>query len=147
MNKWLNCKCAGSWGDYAPLVLRVALGAVFAMHGYQKVFSIGHEGVTGFLTSLNIPLPSLMAYILAYGELIGGLFLILGFLTHWAAKFATVVAVVAFFTVHVSKGFWISDGGYEFIILIGAVAISLMITGAGKYSLDARWHRNSGNPN
>lgn len=143
MNKWLNCRCADKWQDYAPLVLRLALGAVFAMHGYQKVFSIGHEGVAGFLGSLSIPLPSLMAYILAYGELVGGVFLILGFLTHWAAKFATVVAIVAFFTVHVSKGFFISDGGYEFIILIGAAAISLMITGAGKYSLDARRQANS----
>ncbi len=142
MNKWLSCKCADSWKDYAPLVLRLALGAVFAAHGYQKVFTLGHEGVTGFLGSLGIPLPSLMAYILSYGELVFGVFLIIGFLTHWAAKFATVVAIVAFFTVHLKKGFFISDGGYEFIILIFAAAVSLMITGAGKYSIDAKRQSN-----
>lgn len=143
MNKFLGCNCFGKCADWAPLVLRVALGTVFFMHGYQKVFQTGVENVAGFLGSLSIPLPEFMAYILSYGELVGGALLIVGFLTHWAAKFATIVAVVAFFTVHVKNGFFISDGGTEFIILIGAAAVSLMITGAGKYSLDARWHKSS----
>lgn len=143
MHKFLGCNCVGKFGDWAPLVLRLALGTVFAWHGYDKIFTIGHEGVTGFLGSLSIPFPSLMAYILAYGEFIGGLLLIVGLFTHWAAKFATVVAIVAFFTVHASKGFSIANGGYEFIMLIGAASISLLITGAGKYSLDAKFRRNS----
>ncbi|MEK7176838.1 MAG: DoxX family protein [Patescibacteria group bacterium] len=143
MNKFLGCNCFGKCRDWAPLVLRLALGTVFAWHGYDKIFTIGHEGVTGFLGSLGLPLPSLMAYILAYGEFIGGLLLIVGLFTHWAAKFGLIVALVAFFTVHVSNGFSIANGGYEFIMLIGAASLSLLITGAGKYSLDARWHKNS----
>lgn len=139
LSKLLNCACGEKWADWAPLILRVALGVVFLGHGYQKVFTMGMPGVAGFLGSLGIPLPGLMAYILAYGELIGGALLIVGLLTHWVAKFDVIVAIVAFLTVHVSKGFFISGGGYEFIILIFAASVSLLITGAGKYSLDAVW--------
>lgn len=139
--KLISCGCADSWGDIAPLILRVVLGIIFAWHGYDKVFVKGMPAIGGFLGSLGIPLPELMAYILAYGELLGGIMLILGLLTHWVAKFDIIVALVAFVTVHMSKGFAVGGGGYEFIILIGAAAVSLMITGAGKYSLDAMWFK------
>lgn len=139
MYKLFLCTCSEKLSDLAPLVLRVALGAVFAWHGYDKIFSTGLPGVTGFLGSLGLPFPSLMAYILSYGEFIGGLLLIAGLFTHWIAKFDVIVAAVAFFTVHMSKGFSIAAGGYEYIMLIFAASVSLLITGAGKYSLDALW--------
>jgi putative oxidoreductase len=139
LNNVLNCDCGGRCRDWAPLVLRIALGIIFAWHGYDKIFSTGIPGVQGFLGSLGIPLPELMAYILAYGELIFGLLLVVGLFTHWAAKFATIVAIVAFFTVHLPNGFSVGNGGYEFIMLIFAAAVSVLITGAGKYSLDAMW--------
>jgi putative oxidoreductase len=135
----MNCDCGDKWGDWALLVLRVALGLVFFMHGYQKVFQMGIPGVTGFLGGLGFPMPTFFAYILAYGELIGGALLIVGLLTHWASKFGFIVALVAFFTVHASKGFFISGGGYEFIILIFAASLYIFAVGAGKYSLDAMW--------
>lgn len=146
LNKLLGCSCADSWGDAAKLILRLALGAVFFMHGYQKIFTMGIPGVTGFLDSLGFPMAVAFAYILAYGELVFGALLILGLLTHWAAKFAGIVAIVAFFTVHMSKGFFVGTGGYEFIILIFAAAVSVMVTGAGKYSLDAIWSKNRASP-
>jgi len=139
MSNCLSCKCADSWGDVAPLVMRLALGAIFAYHGYQKVFVMTVDNVAIFLGNLSIPFALPMAYILSYGELIGGVLLIVGLFTHWISKFNIIIAAVAFYTVHMSKGFSIQNGGYEFIMLIGAVAISLMITGAGKYSLDAMW--------
>ena len=129
------------FADVAPLVLRVALGAIFAWHGYDKIFTVGLPGIEGFLGSIGIPLAGVMAYVLAYGELIFGLLLIVGLFTHWAAKFAAIVGVVAFFTVHLKNGFAIGNGGYEFIMLIFAAAVSLIITGAGKYSLDAMWKK------
>ena len=143
MNKFLKCSCLSSYANIAPLALRLALGAIFVWHGHDKIFTIGHAGVTGFLDSLGLPFASLMAYILAYGEFIGGLLLIVGLLTHWAAKFGLIVAFVAFFTVHVSNGFSIANGGYEFIVLIGAASLSLLITGAGRHSLDCLWLNKS----
>lgn len=133
----LYMKCSEKWADKAPLVLRVALGAIFAWHGYDKVFVKGHEAITGFMTSLGLPLPELMAYILSYGELIGGILLILGAFTYWVTLFDVIVATVAWITVHASKGFSVGEGGYEFIMLIFAASLSLMISGAGKYSVDA----------
>ncbi len=135
----LHCKCGDNFSGWAPLVLRVALGLVFLMHGYQKVTTMGIQGVSGFLGSLGFPLPTLFAYILAYGELIGGALLIVGLLTHWVAKYDIIVATVALLTVHISKGFFVSDGGYEFILLILAASVSVLITGPGKFSFDEMW--------
>ncbi len=139
LHKMLMCQCGEKWAEWAPLLLRVALGLVFLMHGYDKVFVKGIAGITGFLSSLGFPMATLFAYILSYGELVFGILLIVGLFTHWAAKFAIVVGLVAWVTVHLSNGFWVSDGGYEFIMLITAAAISVMISGPGRYSLDEMW--------
>jgi putative oxidoreductase len=126
-----------AWSDLGPLVLRVVLGLIFAWHGYDKVFVKGTPAIAGFLGSLGIPLPDVMVYFLAYGELIGGILLILGLLTFWVSLVDIVIATVAFLTVHMTKGFVVSDGGYEFIILIFAASVSLLVSGAGRYSIDA----------
>ena len=138
-NKLMKCDCTAACASWAPLVLRVALGLVFLMHGYQKVFQMGIPGVSGFLGSLGFPAPELFAYILAYGELVFGAMMIIGLLTHWVAKYHVIVALVALFTVHISKGFFVSSGGYEFILLILAASISILVTGPGKYSVDEMW--------
>jgi putative oxidoreductase len=137
MMNMMMCKCSDALADVGPLVLRLALGAVFFYHGYDKLFVIGLPGVTGFMASLGLPFPMLMAYLVTGGELIVGTFLILGLFTHWVSKVGMFIAIVAFFTVHLTKGFAISGGGYEYIMLIFASAFSLMASGAGKYSLDS----------
>lgn len=142
-NKLLNCACGDRWSDAALLVLRATLGLIFAVHGYDKVFVKGIPGITGFLGSLGFPMPNVFAYILAYGELVVGVLLIVGLLVHWASKFTIVVAIIAFFLVHLKNGFWVGDGGYEFMILIGAAGVAVMALGAGKYSLDALWLKKS----
>ena len=134
MKNLMNCMCAEKWGAVAPLVLRVVVGAIFAMHGYQKLTMMGVPGVSGFLTMLGFPMPDVFAVLLIAAELGGGILLILGLFTHWTAKVLAFVALVALVTVHLSKGFFLP--GYEFILLILAASVSVMITGAGKYSLD-----------
>lgn len=136
MKNLLNCSCSAKWGEYAPLILRVVTGLVFAMHGYQKLTVMGIPGVTGFLTMLHFPMPEVFAVLLIAGELVGGILLILGLWTHWAAKVTAFIALVALLTVHISKGFFLP--GYEFILMLLAASISVMITGAGKWSLDRK---------
>ena len=135
-------KCA----DIAPLALRVALGAIFVVHGYGKVFTTGVEGVSGFLGQLGFPIPLFFAYVLSYGEIIGGVMLIAGILTYFAATFAGIVGVVAWVLVHLPYGFLAQNNGYEFIMLITAAAVSVLITGAGKYSLDAFLQKRASPP-
>ena len=129
-------KCSPCYGDFAPLILRIVLGIIFLYHGYDKVFVKGHTAITGFMASLGLPLPSLMAFLVSYGELIGGILLILGVFTYWVTLMDIVIALVALFTVHFANGFSLANGGYEYILLILATSIALMISGPGKYSLD-----------
>jgi putative oxidoreductase len=136
MNTLSSCNCANKWGDIAPFVLRVVIGIVFAFHGYDK-FVQGTPAVTAFLTSLGFPLATFFAIALIAVELVGGVMLILGLYTHWVAKLFIIVSAVAFATVHATHGFTIQNGGYEYILTLLAASISLMITGPGKYSLDA----------
>lgn len=136
MKNLLQCTCASKWGEAAPLILRVVTGVIFFMHGYQKLMVMGIPGVTGFLTMLGMPFPGVLAVLLIAGELLGGLFLILGLWTHWSAKVLAFISLVALFTVHLSKGFFLP--GYEFILLLLAASVSVMITGPGKWSLDRK---------
>jgi putative oxidoreductase len=145
LSKLWNCMCADKYAHEAALLLRFVLGVIFLWHGYDKVFVKGLPAITGFLGSLGFPLPSVFAIILSYGELVFGAMLIVGLLTHLAAKYAAIIAVVAFFTVHMKNGFAVSSGGYEFIILIFAVSVSVLVNGAGKYSIDAMYLGKGGN--
>ncbi len=134
---FLNCSAMlDKWKDCAPLILRVATGLVFAMHGYQK-FTNGIDKTAGFLDTLGFPMATAFAVILIAAELLGGIMLVLGLFTRYTAKILAIVAIVALFTVHIGKGFFIAKGGYEFILLILAATVSIMITGPGKWALDS----------
>ncbi len=137
MRNILNCMCGDKYQDWAPLVLRVTTGLIFAMHGWQKLQG-GVPAVAGFLGTLGFPAPELFAVLLIAVELGGGILLILGLYTHWVAKLLALVAVVAMVTVHLKNGFFMSAGGYEYIMLLFAASFSLMITGPGKWSLDKK---------
>lgn len=137
MQNILKCNCGNRLAGVAPLILRLATGLIFVMHGWQKL-SGGVEGTAGFLGMLGFPAPMLMAVLLIATELGGGILLILGLFTHWASKILAFVALVALLTVHATKGFFVSEGGFEFILLIFAATISLAITGPGKWALGGR---------
>ena len=129
---------AVKWRDEALLFLRVATGLVFFMHGWQK-WEGGLAQTAGFLASLQFPAPDVFAVLLIGVEVVGGAALILGALTRLAAKLTGIVAVVALLTVHVSKGFFISDGGYEFILLILAACVAILVLGPGSWSADKKF--------
>ena len=122
--------------DLAPFLLRVVVGAIFLAHGWQKL-SGGVEGVEAFLFGLGFPMAGLFAVLLIAAEVLGGILLILGAFTHWVAKILAFVALIALVVVHLPNGF-IGAGGYEFILLILVSCISIMITGPGRWSVDAK---------
>ncbi|HOW43368.1 MAG TPA: DoxX family protein [Candidatus Omnitrophota bacterium] len=123
----------------AILVLRVAVGATFIMHGSQKVFgAFGGPGIPGFakfLGSLGVTPPMFWAYVAAYAEFAGGLLVLLGVFSRGAAFLLLAVMCVAAWKIHLSKGFFLSDGGYEFVFVLAAACVALILLGAGKYAL------------
>ena len=141
MKKLLTCKAGVPCQDKAYTLFRVVLGLAFFYHGYVKVFNMGLENVTGFFAAVGIPAAGLMAFLVSYGELLGGLALMLGFLTHWIAKVNILIMLGAIGFVHFgAEGGWFwgygADGGYEYQLLLLAANILVMVHGYGKYSID-----------
>src|SRR3989344_3389428 len=123
MRHIISGEWAAQWQDLAPFFLRVTTGLVFFMHGWQK-WEGGLGQTAAFLASLQFPAPEVFAALLIGTEVIGGAALILGVFTRLAAKLTGIIAIVALLTVHASKGFFISAGGYEFILLILAACMT-----------------------
>lgn len=118
------------------LVLRIVVGAIFAAHGAQKIFEYTLPGTIGSFEGMGVPLPEIAAPVVAFIELIGGILLIVGFLTRPVAILLAVDMLVALVLVHLPAGLWVGDGGYEFVAVLGIVALALVFTGAGRFSLD-----------
>ncbi len=121
----------------ALLILRLGLGAIMIAHGWQKI--AGHlHGTMGMLAHLGIP--PWMAYLVAAAEFGGGILVVIGFLTRFAAASIVIDMLVAIFKVHIKNGLT-GQGGFEFPMLCFAVAFALIFFGGGPISLD--WLRGS----
>lgn len=123
--------------DVATLALRLAVGVVLAYHGWLKLGDV--SGFAGFVDSLGIPAPELMAYVVTYLEFLGGIALIVGLATRYVAALFVVEMVFTIALVKVDVGLIASEGGVgaELDLLILAAALSLVLTGAGRWSLDS----------
>lgn len=113
----------------ALTLLRVATGAVFIAHGAQKVLGLfGGPGLDGFAQwSATLGIPSWLAYAAAFCELIGGLLLVSGIGASLGALLTAAVMVGAIWFVHLEKGFFAQNGGYEYalVLLLNSVVIFL----------------------
>lgn len=135
--------------DAAILILRLALGVIFVMHGSQKVFGLfGGEGlqatVQHFQTNLGIP--PLLGYTAAFTEFFGGIALVVGFLTRLAALGIGITMAVATWKAHLAHGFFINwscaqgqSHGYEYNLALLAMSLALVLTGGGACSLDSKF--------
>jgi putative oxidoreductase len=129
----------------ATIILRLGLGVVFFAHGAQKMLGwFGGPGFAGtmgaFMNYMHIPAP--LAFLAIIAEFFGGLGLILGFLTRIAAAGITVNMLIAVALIHHNFGFFINwtgaqkGEGFEYHLLVIAMAAFLLIRGAGAFSLD-----------
>ena len=127
--------------QWSSLVLRIPLGIIFAAHGAQKLFGwfggYGLEGTGQWMASIGLQPGYLMALGAGSAEFFGGLFLLFGLLTRPAALVLAITMVVAIFAVHIGNGLFMSNNGYEFGLALLAGAVSLVLSGGGRLSLDA----------
>ncbi|WP_019616069.1 DoxX family protein [Psychromonas ossibalaenae] len=123
----------------APLILRIPLGIILIAHGAQKLFGwfggYGLKGTGQWMASVGFEPGMLMALLAGSGEFFGGIALIFGLLTRPAAAVAAFTMLVAM-TVHWENGLFLADNGYEFALILLFASVSLLIQGAGRYSLD-----------
>jgi putative oxidoreductase len=130
--------------DNSALILRLALGIMIFAHGAQKLLGwfggYGFGGTMGFFQSLGIPY--VFGLLAIFAEFFGGLGMIVGLLTRVAAFGVACNMVVAMLLVHWQHGFFMDWGGdqagegVEFFLLAIAMAVALILRGAGRWSVD-----------
>jgi putative oxidoreductase len=124
-------------GKSAPLglaVLRIVVGIVFLMHGYQKLFKFGFHGVAAMFGHMGIPLPAVSAIIVTLVEFVGGILLITGLATRIPALLNAIDMLVAIAVVHGRHGFFSQSGGVELPLTLLAATICLVLSGGGAAS-------------
>jgi putative oxidoreductase len=131
-----------SWSE---VILRVMLGVVMFPHGAQKL--LGWFGGPGFAGTMDMfthqmHIPAVLAFLVIITESFGSLGLMVGFLTRLAAFGITCIMVVAIAMVHWPNGFFMNwsgkqaGEGFEYHLLVIAMALVLLIYGGGKGSVD-----------
>ncbi|MFD0698893.1 DoxX family protein [Paenibacillus sp. GCM10027628] len=123
------------------LIIRLIIGLTFAAHGTQKVFGwfggYGPKGTGGFFESIGIKPGVLMAVLAGLAELVGGLLFAAGLWTIAGAVLIVLTMLVAIIKVHGKNGYWVTSNGYEYNLILIAIAVGVALIGAGDYSIDA----------
>src|SRR2546423_3763298 len=126
--------------DLGLLVLRVVIGLIFAAHGAQKLFGwfggYGLAGTAKWMESIGLAPAVLMTLLAGGAEFFGGLALITGLLVRPFAATLAFAMAVAIFSVHIGNGLFMAKNGYEFGLALLAIAVSLTVSGAGRWSFD-----------
>lgn len=141
-----------SRADVGLLILRIGLGLLFLFYGSQKMFGVlGGRGYSSQIDAfIGQGFPPLLAHLAILTEFLGGLMLLVGFVTPLAALGLTVMMTVATWK-HMSQpdawnllvtsgqGGDISRFFYTFMLAVACLA--LLVMGPGKISLDSKFFR------
>jgi putative oxidoreductase len=131
-----------------PLPLRLIIGFGFMAHGLAKL-SRGPSGFAKLLAQIGAPFPEATAWLSTFTEILGGLAIFVGAFVEVVSVPLIVMMLVAMFTVHLKYGFssintigLTEEGprfgppGYEVNLLYIAGLVSLILSGAGAFSVD-----------
>ena len=137
-------KLLATSNDLTLTIVRLVLGMTFFAHGAQKMLGwfggYGFQGTIHFFSQVG--LPAVVTVLIMVTEMFGGLGLIFGFLTRIPALGIGVEMIGATFMVHLPNGFFMNwagnqkGEGFEYHLLAIAMAATLLLRGAGAYSVD-----------
>jgi putative oxidoreductase len=141
----------GTHADWVVGVARIVLGIIFFAHGAQKM--LGWYGGPGLASSMrtfteHLHFPPTLAFLVIAGELFSGVGLIVGLFSRIAALVIVLTMVGAIATVHFRFGFFLNwfgtqEGhGIEYHLLTIALALVVVVQGAGAFSLDGLLHEH-----
>ena len=125
-----------SWREIAYTLVRVITGYILFMHGWAKITGPGHAGVSGMMAKNNLVPGGAFAGAAMFLETVGALCIIIGLFTRFFAAAIAIEMAIAFLVVHMSKGFAVGQGGFEYVLLLGVVLFAIAIRGGGPYSVD-----------
>ena len=121
----------------ALLIIRIASALAFLYHGSSILFgAFGGPGPQQFAATHNMPVT--VGYLVGLAQFAGGVAVLTGVLIRFGAACIAVVMLGAIFTVHSPHGFDVSNGGMEYALTQLLLAIALILTGPGAYSLAPR---------
>jgi putative oxidoreductase len=124
-----------SVGDLAYTLVRIVVGVMFLMHVAGK-FNSGAAGVASMMAKNGLEPALMWAYFIIALESLGGICMVVGLFTRFFAAALAIEMLVALMTVHLPKGYSAGHGGYEYVLLIGAVCFLVALRGGGPYSVD-----------
>jgi putative oxidoreductase len=132
----------GQYSPYIYAVMRIVVGFLFACHGAQKLF-----GAFGGVDKRGATAPLLSLFGLAgIIELVGGLLIVVGFMTGYAAFIASGEMAAAYFTAHFPRGVWPIENTGELAVLYCFVFLYIASRGAGAWSIDQARARSGRHP-
>ncbi len=122
-------------------LLRMIVGGLFMGHGLQKLTGRfgGHglEGTGQFFESMELKPGKAHAALAGAAEAGGGALIAAGLATPAGAAALSGTMITAIRKVHAPKGVWVTDGGYEYNLVLLGIVFALSDTGPGRLSLDA----------
>jgi putative oxidoreductase len=123
--------------DFALLLLRCGVGAVMLAHGINHMRP-NIDGTAGWFGSMGMKPAKLHAWMATITEIVGGLLLVIGLLTPFAAAGVVGVMFVAWAINHRGNGFFIFNPGegWEYVMTLGIVGLAIGAIGPGGWSLD-----------
>ena len=132
---------AGFYASMMPItytLVRIVVGIMFLVHVSAK-FKAGPDAVAaGAMAHAGLQPALMFAYAAIILEAVGGAALVIGLFTRFFAAALAIEMAIALITVHLPKGYAAGAGGYEYVLLIGAVLFAIAIRGGGPYSVDEK---------